>query len=1425
MQSVQDERWVEISPSQFEHEAKGLEYVKQLLPDGPPFRAWSNFEFRDNRGRWHEVDLLVLATDTLYLIELKYYKGVLSGNDRVWRRPGNRSEDSPLLLARRKAQYFASLLKDQIVERLGDRSAAGTVPYVQELVFLHHPDMVCELPTKSRINLYGLDGNERRSGLPGIGERLLQTARHEAVKENQSRLIAALMQAIGLVPRRQREVGSWVIDEQPLGDGEGWQDWPAFHHVNAQQSARIRFYLPRPGATSTDQHAQARAVEHEYQLLARLRHDGLQVPVDVVKDPELGIGLVFAQSNDDERLDLWLTDHRDTLAIDRQLDLIAEIAEIVQYAHRHRVVHRTLNPRAIMIRTRGKNLLPQVTDWDTAGVLPANAEAGVTRLTAGALSLMAGALSDQARLFAAPEDLKSTDPARLDIFGVGALAFYILTGATPPAADRGALMDRLRRDHGLDLAAEMPQVPSALREFVLKATNPVPAERFDTMADLLDHLEDVRRCLTQPDGETDPLEAGPGDDLADGRFEYKRRLGAGSTAVGILVIDRRAGNAERVLKVARDDEAAHRLHAEAQLLGKLNDPRIVQLSSEETVGGREALVIQYAGRTTLAEELSTKGGRLSIDLLERWGADLLRALVALERAGVMHRDLKPANLGVFASSNRSDAHLVMFDFSMAGVDPRNIEAGTPPYLDPFLGLDGRRQYDTAAERYGAAVVLFEMAAGHAPQYGTDPQVNPATIDDDVSISADMFETAVAPALSTFFASALSRDATRRPDTAEDMLRDWRRVFTDLDATPTKEPASTEKISAATALDSTGLSARAVSALAAAQVTTVAELLALDTTRLNRLVGKEAKPTRREIMDRYRAWAKQLDVTGARRASESGDALLGLDEAVTLLLRSVGSGRASTRRHAAELLLGTKPGLDAFASGHELAGALDKTLPRGHQLLKELQADWSDNDDTRVLLDAIIDLADTALRDSGGVVAISTLTAEIRARLPQTPASPTDVAARERSERSAAGLLRVAYDRLTEHETAEGARHLIRRRHGGRLALVAEDELLLAGAEAAGKRADELVAAARTSGMAHTSVIPAATATRELTAAFTRAYRSAEGPDAQVPVPADTRLVRLAATISRHSAVSGRGELHARTMDPAAALHLALSGLAQTEHLAASEVRSRFAARFPDLDRLPPRPHLDPIVERAGLGLSWDGSGYRYDTQAPPSQTSLNTRPATRTGDEPDDDDARWVGGDVKAQQDVMSASLRENGFVVIGVPVYRPDDHTAVASSLAEHHHGQIVDVTGEIVDAMREFATAKGLPWDLVRSADAADTGSRDARGLRAVLDQVMPQVRSHWKHQVFGDEQTGTGPLVLTELSPLTRYGYLDILAEFSDLSAPRRRPVWVVVPQMRGQRGAIVDGKPIQLGSPGGQFVVWTQATERVVQSDDKSDSKVV
>ena len=183
------QRWIEVTPSQFTHEAEGLNLVRSLLPANAPFRAWSNFEFRDGHGKWHEVDLLVLGRRRLHLVELKYYSGTLRGDDLTWRRDGHRAEDSPLKLARRKAQRLASRLRDELIRWAQETGAEVddarmVVPFVQESVFLHHPGLRCLLPTASRIDLFGLD-DARNSGLPGISKRLLRAGHAAGVGRRQ----------------------------------------------------------------------------------------------------------------------------------------------------------------------------------------------------------------------------------------------------------------------------------------------------------------------------------------------------------------------------------------------------------------------------------------------------------------------------------------------------------------------------------------------------------------------------------------------------------------------------------------------------------------------------------------------------------------------------------------------------------------------------------------------------------------------------------------------------------------------------------------------------------------------------------------------------------------------------------------------------------------------------------------------------------------------------------------------------------------------------------------------------------------------------------------------------------------------------------------------------------------------------------------
>jgi hypothetical protein len=301
-------------------------------------------------------------------------------------------------------------------------------------------------------------------------------------------------------------------------------------------------------------------------------------------------------------------------------------------------------------------------------------------------------------------------------------------------------------------------------------------------------------------------------------------------------------------------------------------------------------------------------------------------------------------------------------------------------------------------------------------------------------------------------------------------------------------------------------------------------------------------------------------------------------------------------------------------------------------------------------------------------------------------------------------------------------------------------------------------------------------------------------------------------------VSGRGELHNKAISPAAAVAEALRGLAQSESLSASQIRSRVSARFPELDRVPQRPHLDTILAQTALNLTWDPARevYRFPDAQPPSVTTLQTRQPTAL---PTTDTPRPEVEQASNAVAVLRRSLDEAGFVAVGVqiPRDRPGEHERVAQELAQTYGGELVDVTTELIAGMRQLADERGIPWDVVRAADAPTASPRDAQGLRAVIDRVAPVLRQKLRAAVFEGEYS-SAPLILTEVSPLARYEQLDQLAELSDLAAPRRRPVWVVLPQLHGQVGALVDRKPIQLGAPGGQFVLWREALHSVLTGDD-------
>jgi hypothetical protein len=135
-------RWNIITPSQYEWERRGLDFIRAGLPNHDPYRAWANFEFQTPDGAIYEVDLLILTKQGFWLVEIKSWPGHVRGDAGTWTRTHEGrtiSEDNPALLANRKAKALVSLLKSQqAVKKV-------RVPWLDAVVFLSADELQCDL--------------------------------------------------------------------------------------------------------------------------------------------------------------------------------------------------------------------------------------------------------------------------------------------------------------------------------------------------------------------------------------------------------------------------------------------------------------------------------------------------------------------------------------------------------------------------------------------------------------------------------------------------------------------------------------------------------------------------------------------------------------------------------------------------------------------------------------------------------------------------------------------------------------------------------------------------------------------------------------------------------------------------------------------------------------------------------------------------------------------------------------------------------------------------------------------------------------------------------------------------------------------------------------------------------------------------------
>jgi len=195
-------------------------------------------------------------------------------------------------------------------------------------------------------------------------------------------------------------------------------------------------------------------------------------------------------------------------------------------------------------------------------------------------------------------------------------------------------------------------------------------------------------------------------------YEVERELASGG--MGMVFLGRDVALQRPVaIKIIRPElataAAAERFLREARILASLSHPNVIPVHRAGEAGGFSFYVMDYLAAETLADRLAR--GPLPAAEVLALGSDMLAALDAAHRQGILHRDVKPANLFLL------EGRAVLGDFGIAksathGGEKLTVPGGaigTPDYMAPEQTTG--QHVTAAADLYSAGLVLYEALTG------------------------------------------------------------------------------------------------------------------------------------------------------------------------------------------------------------------------------------------------------------------------------------------------------------------------------------------------------------------------------------------------------------------------------------------------------------------------------------------------------------------------------------------------------------------------------------------------------------------------------------------------------------------------------------------------------------------------------------------
>jgi serine/threonine-protein kinase len=268
------------------------------------------------------------------------------------------------------------------------------------------------------------------------------------------------------------------------------------------------------GITPAEEEDFRKRFVREAQAAGKLSHGSIVTIYDVGEDEATRTPYIVMEFIEGTTLEEFARGER--LPLERALDLVEQVAEALDYAHKRGIVHRDIKPANIIITPDGR---AKITDF------------GIAKLVQTQFTQPGQVLGTPA--YMSPEQLTggSVD-GRSDIFSLGVILYWLVTGDKPFPGDTTTAVS-------FKVVYKDPILPSELNPslggnydyVVLRALAKDPAQRYPRGHELADDVEDLRNARAPRSRAATPAAAAPDRTVVTGPV-VERTVVASASAAG-----------------------------------------------------------------------------------------------------------------------------------------------------------------------------------------------------------------------------------------------------------------------------------------------------------------------------------------------------------------------------------------------------------------------------------------------------------------------------------------------------------------------------------------------------------------------------------------------------------------------------------------------------------------------------------------------------------------------------------------------------------------------------------------------------------------------------------------------------------------------------------------------------------------------------